>query len=302
MVLANVCAAETLEKHETQLLYRVHEEPNPDKLDALRESIETVGLTLAKGQVLQTRQLNALLRGARETNAADMISMLVLRAQTQAYYAPENFGHFGLNLPRYAHFTSPIRRYADLIVHRALIRALKLGEDGLTDEDTDTLQATAEHISQTERRSMAAERDTSDRYLAAFLADREGGEFDGRIAGVARFGVFIRLDETGADGFVPMSHLSGDFYVHDADLNQLRGERTGHVMGLGMPVTVRLLEATPITGGLMLELLTVEGQKPPSSGRGGGRRPGGGKGAPRRKLNKARIKAAKQARKSKRKN
>jgi ribonuclease R len=303
MVLANVCAAETLEKHESRLLYRVHEEPNPEKLDALRESVETVGLTLAKGQVLKTAHLNTLLRGARETNAADMISMLVLRAQTQAYYAPENFGHFGLNLPRYAHFTSPIRRYADLIVHRALIRALKLGEDGLTGEDIDTLQATAEHISQTERRSMAAERDTSDRYLAAYLADREGGEFDGRIAGVARFGVFIRLDETGADGFVPMSHLSGDYYVHDAERNQLRGERTGHVLGLGMPVSVRLVEATPITGGLMLELLTVEGEELPNAGRGRGKHTGKGKGkgAPRRKLSKARAKAAKQARKSKRK-
>ena len=294
MILANVAAAETLEERRRPLLYRVHEEPNPEKLDALREIVATVGLTLAKGQVLTTRNLNNLLHKARETDSAELVNISVLRSQTRAYYAPENFSHFGLHLRLYAHFTSPIRRYADLVIHRALIAALGLGEGGQTPEEADRLDETAEHISMTERRSMDAERDTIDRYLAAYLSEQTGSEFGGRIAGVARFGLFVKLDETGADGLIPVSSLGREYFRHDDASQTLRGEETGLVLGLGQKVTVRLVEAAPITGGLILELLSVEGKQRPT-----GRRQGG-KGGPKRKLDRARIARAKTARKEKR--
>ena len=293
MILANVCAAETLEAQRRPLLYRVHEEPAAEKIDALREQMETVGLTLAKGQVLKTRHLNTLLDAAHDSEFAELVNMSVLRAQTQAYYSPQNFGHFGLNLRSYAHFTSPIRRYADLIVHRALIAGHGWGRDGQTAEEVAALAETAELISRTERRAMEAERDTTDRYLAAYLSERLGAEFEGRVSGVAKFGLFVKLDETGADGIVPISTLGREYWRFDAERLTLTGDASGRVIGLGARVVVRLAEAVPVTGGLRFELLDVEG------GRMSVSRPSG-RGPLKRKLGAAKISAAKARRKERR--
>ena len=210
--------------------------------------------------------------------------MSTLRAMTQAYYSPVNLGHFGLALRSYAHFTSPIRRYADLIVHRALVTAHGWGDDGLSPQDIEHLEATAKQISEAERRSMVAERDTNDRYLAAFLSDKIGAEFAGRISGVQAFGVFVRLDETGADGLIPVRSLGAEYFRYDRDEQVLTGSDTGTQIGLGQRVTVRLAEAVPVTGGLILELLSLEGEP-----RKVNRRPApGGRGAPKkRKFRKA---------------
>jgi len=256
MVQANVCAAETLEQKKTPLIYRVHDTPSLEKVQSLAEFLETLGLPWNKGEAPRTDRFNKLLGETREGPHSAIINEVVLRTQMQAHYSSDNIGHFGLNLAKYAHFTSPIRRYADLIVHRALIRALGLGDDGLTDGDISQIKDTAERITFAERRSMAAERDATDRYVAAFLADRVGAEFAGRITGVTRFGLFIRLDETGADGLVPVSTLGEEYFVHDERGHALVGERSGLRWPLGMRVEVRLREATPVTGGLLFEMLS----------------------------------------------
>jgi ribonuclease R len=272
MVLANVAAAEELIAKKTPLLFRVHEEPPPDRIEALREVAEASGFTLAKGQVLKTSHLNRLLEQAQGTEFDELLNISALRSMTQAYYNPQNFGHFGLALRNYAHFTSPIRRYSDLIVHRALIAAHHWGKDGLSAQDIEMLEETAKQISDTERRSMAAERDTTDRYLAAYLADRVGSEFSGRISGVQRFGVFVKLDETGADGLIPIRELGREFFHYDQDSQTLMGADTGMTVGIGQRVTVRLTEAIPVTGGLTLELLELDGAAlPQGRARRGGR-------------------------------
>jgi len=271
MILANVAAAETLIAKRKPLLFRIHEEPAPEKLDSLREVAEGAGFALARGQVLQTRALNRLLEQARDSVFHELINMATLRAMTQAYYGPQHIGHFGLALKAYAHFTSPIRRYADLVVHRALVSAHTWGNDGLSALDIGRLDETAQMISEAERRSMAAERDTSDRYLARFLADRLGAVFSGRISGVARFGLFVKLDETGADGLIPIRSLGDEYFHHDPDAQTLTGEKSRQVLGLGQAVSVKLAEAEPATGGLILELLEVEGEVLNRPGKG--RRP-----------------------------
>lgn len=260
MILANVAAAEELIRLRRPLLYRVHEEPSPEKIDALREVAEASGFTLAKGQVLKTASLNRLLEQSEGSEFDELMNITMLRSMTQAYYHPQNFGHFGLALKNYAHFTSPIRRYSDLLVHRALISGHRWGPDGLSAEDVETLEDTGQHISDTERRSMAAERDTTDRYLAAYLSDRVGAEFAGRISGVAKFGLFVKLDETGADGIVPIRTLGREFFHYDPESQTLMGADTGRLIRLGQRVTVRLAEAVPVTGGLMLEVLEIDGE------------------------------------------
>jgi ribonuclease R len=304
MVLANVAAAEELIEHKSPLLFRVHEEPSPEKLDALREVAVASGMTLAKGQVLRTSHLNRLLAQAEGTEFDELINMSTLRAMTQAYYSPENFGHFGLALRNYAHFTSPIRRYADLVVHRALIAAHRWGKDGLSQTDVDRLEQTGKHISETERRSMTAERDTTDRYLAAWLSERVGSEFTGRVSGITRFGLFVKLDDTGADGLVPIRTLGAEFFHYDADSQTLMGDQTGVTIALGARVLVRLAEAVPVTGGIVLEILELEGAPLPragQAGRGRGKGRGGTHKPGQRKPGPARVKAAKTARKVARK-
>jgi ribonuclease R len=256
MIQANVSAAETLEARRSPLIYRVHDAPSLEKLQALSDFLATLGINWSKGETVRTDRFNRLLEQVGGTPHAEIVNEVVLRTQMQAHYSAENIGHFGLNLARYAHFTSPIRRYADLIVHRALIRALGISDDGLTDRDLAQIKDTAEKITFAERRAMAAERDAMDRYIAAFLADRVGAEFDGRITGVTRFGLFVRLAETGADGLVPVSTLGGEYFIHDDKAHALVGERTGRRWPLGMSVRVRLTEATPVTGGLLFEMLS----------------------------------------------
>ncbi len=285
MIQANVSAAEELEKRKTPLVYRIHDAPGQEKLFNLADFLDSLAIPWTKGAPPDTRRFNDLLLQTREGPAAEIVNEVVLRSQSQAVYSPDNIGHFGLNLQKYAHFTSPIRRYADLIVHRALIRALKLGDDGLPDGDIARLPETAEHITATERRAMAAERDATDRYVAAFLADRVGAEFEGRITGVTRFGLFIRLAETGADGLVPVSTLGGEYFVHDERLHALVGERSGERWPLGKPVTVRLREATPLTGGLLFDMVSEPDPADPNLPRprlGVRGRSGPGSGPPRR--------------------
>lgn len=273
MIAANVAAAETLEKHNTPLLYRVHDVPSPEKLQALRDFLASLDLPFNKADAVRPQDFNRILGKARETSKIEQVSEMVLRSQAQAEYSADNYGHFGLNLDRYAHFTSPIRRYADLIVHRALIRALKLGDDGLTDAEIAHLQGIAQHISSTERRAMAAERETADRLLAQFLAQQIGARFMGRISGVTRSGLFVRLLETGADGFIPASTLGADYYRYVEERQAMIGDRTGEMFRLGDTVQVKLLEAAPVAGALRFELLSEGPRVNPSTVKKTGKRP-----------------------------
>ena len=255
MIAANVAAAERLEAARQPCMYRVHDSPDPAKVEALREFLEGLGYRLAKGQVIRPRHFNGILRQAAAKGQVHLVSGLILRAQAQALYSPQNIGHFGLALRRYCHFTSPIRRYADLLVHRALITGLGLGPGGLGAKEAARFAEIGEAVSNTERRAVAAERDALDRYMVAYLEERVGATFAGRINGVTRFGLFVTLDETGADGLVPMRSLDDDFYAHDESSHSLVGRRSGRRLTLGDPVRVRLVEADPVTGGALLALV-----------------------------------------------
>jgi ribonuclease R len=254
MILANVAAAETCERASVPLIYRVHDEPTPEKLNALREFLATLDISLPKGGVLRPDGFNRILSRVKGRDVERLVNEVVLRTQAQAEYSAENYGHFGLNLRRYAHFTSPIRRYADLIVHRALIRAVKLGVDGLPEATTSSsLSEIAANISATERRAMKAERETADRMIAHFLADRIGATFDGHISGVTRAGLFVELDETGADGFIPARTIGDEYFrFHEAG-RAFVGRAATH--RLGDPVAVQLVEAAPVAGALRFKLV-----------------------------------------------
>ncbi len=289
MIQANVAAAEELQRKGAICMYRVHEEPSFDKIENLREFLESLDHVFAKGQVIRPKVFNNFLNKVKGTPQEEVINTIILRTQMKAVYTDENIGHFGLSLTNYAHFTSPIRRYADILVHRSLIKALKLGDDGLSDHDFKKFKETAEHISTTERTAMLAERESTDRYVAAFMKNNIDEYFEGRIAGVSRAGLFVALTESGGDGFVPISSIMGDYFHHNQDHHMLEGERTGLTYQLGDQVTVRLKEAAPITGGLILQLRDEKlDEAAAKSGKGSfrGRVKSGGKGRGGAKSNK----------------
>ena len=308
MILANVAAAETLEKKALPLIYRVHDEPTVEKVHNLREFLKTLEMPFSATGALRPAVFNRILAQVKGRDAEPLVNEVVLRSQAQAEYSADNYGHFGLNLRRYAHFTSPIRRYADLIVHRALIRALGLGEGALPESETfETLNEVAAAISLTERRAMKAERETADRLIAHFLADRIGATFDARISGVTRAGLFVKLTETGADGLIPVRTLGSEYYNYDESRHALIGSRSGAMHRLGDEVQVRLVEAAPVAGALRFELLS-EGRTVPRGGRirdsRGGKPHTGGKTRPgrdKKDKNKSRKPSGSKARKSKKK-
>jgi ribonuclease R len=272
MVLANIAAAEELERLRKPVVYRVHAPPSEMKLEGLRTYLHGMSISLPPGDQIHPRDLDAVLTRVVGTEEAPLVNDAVLRSQSQAAYSPENLGHFGLALTRYAHFTSPIRRYADLLVHRSLIGALGLGTDGLQAEDAARLEDTCEHITRTERRAAQAERDATDRYMAAFMADKVGSLFEARISGVTRFGLFVTLTETGASGMIPLAGLPDDFWMHDESTQSLSGRRSRVAFHLAQTVTVRLSEARPVTGGLLFQM-AMPG--PASSDRAAGQHRGG---------------------------
>jgi ribonuclease R len=255
MILANVAAAETCERAKTPLMYRVHDEPSPEKLNALREFLATLDISLPKGGTLRPDGFNRILERVKGRDVDRLVNEVVLRTQAQAEYSSDNFGHFGLNLRRYAHFTSPIRRYADLVVHRALIRAVKLGADGSPEGlDTRGLAEIAANISATERRAMKAERETADRLIAHFLADRVGAIFDGHISGVTRAGLFVELDETGADGFIPARTIGEEYFRFEEGARAFVARSATY--RLGDPIIVELVEAAPVAGALRFKIVS----------------------------------------------
>ena len=264
MIMANVAAAETLERHKVPLLYRIHDAPSPEKIQGLKDFLATLDIKLAAKGGMRPANFNRILERFEGQPQAQLVNEVVLRSQSQAEYHPLNIGHFGLNLRKYAHFTSPIRRYADLIVHRALIRALKLGPDGLPETIDEKLEAIGAEISAAERRAMLAERETKDRLIARFLMDKIGAEFGAKISGVTKSGLFVWLDDTGADGFIPISTLGAEYFAFDEKSLSVIGTKTGTTHRLGDAVEVKLIEAQPFAGALRFELMS-EGtrQKPP---------------------------------------
>src|SRR5215813_2752370 len=283
MILANVAAAELLEHARVPLIYRVHDEPDPERVNALREFLQSLDISLPKAGALRAEHFNRILARVKGRDVEKLVNEVVLRTQAQAEYAAENYGHFGLNLRRYAHFTSPIRRYADLMVHRGLIRALKLGDGALPQEqDAAALGEIGAQISAAERRAMKAERETFERLLAHFLADRVGATFEGHISGATRAGLFVKLDDTGADGFVPARTIGTEYFQYREDHHALVGQGSGETYRLGDHVTVRLVEAAPVAGALRFELLSEGrvGKRPPPGRR---ERPAGRPQQPGRK-------------------
>jgi ribonuclease R len=274
MIAANVAAAKALEAKRAPVMYRVHEPPGREKLVALKDYLKTFQIEFALGQVVRPATFNHILARLGEADYRPQVMEQVLRTQTQAYYAPLNHGHFGLALGSYAHFTSPIRRYADLVVHRALVRAYKLGEGGLTDEEAAAMEVTGELISNLERRAMEAERDTIDRYVAAYLSEKVGELLPCRITGVQSFGFFATVEELGGDGLVPAATLGDEYFRYDEASQSLTGEESGETYTLGRRLTLRLAEASPVSGGLRFEL--------PDAPAGAGRMPRQREGRPGR--------------------
>ncbi|MEL7197143.1 MAG: ribonuclease R [Pseudomonadota bacterium] len=292
MIAANVAAAKALEAKAAPVVYRVHETPAREKLIALRDYLGTLGKKLALGQVITPGLFNAMLADVTDEAEKPQIMEAVLRSQMQAYYGPKNAGHFGLALGSYAHFTSPIRRYADLLVHRALVEAYKLEQPapnntmppktGLSDKDRTSLQEICDAISGTERRAMEAERDTTDRYVAAWLSDRVGEVFDTRITGVQGFGFFATIEGMGGDGLVPISTLSREYFRHDEVAQALIGEDSGTRYGVGDRLKLKLAEANALTGSLKFVTEDAETNAIEPRGHRSERGPRGNRGGPKK--------------------
>ncbi len=272
MIAANVAAAKALESKASPVVYRVHEPPTREKLVALRDYFKSIGKNLALGQVITPSLFNRMIKDIADEGEKALVMEAVLRSQTQAYYGPKNAGHFGLSLGSYAHFTSPIRRYADLLVHRALVDAFHLeqpapkgklpAKSGLSEQDRADLSKVTDAISQTERRAMEAERDTIDRYVAAWLAGRVGETFPTRITGVQSFGFFATIVGLGGDGLVPVNTLGREYFRYDEAARALVGEDTGERYAVGDTLELRLAEANPLTGALKFEVPEADGGKP----------------------------------------
>jgi ribonuclease R len=269
MIAANVAAAKALEGRKAPVMYRVHEPPSREKLAALKDYLKTLEVEFALGQVIKPATFNHVIARVKEAEFREEVMTQVLRTQTQAYYGPQNAGHFGLSLGSYAHFTSPIRRYADLVVHRALVEADKLGPGGELPADAE-MAKTGEVISQLERRAMEAERETIDRYVAAYLSAHVGEVMEARITGVQSFGFFATVDGVGGDGLVPARDLGREYFRYDEAAQQLVGEETGEAFSLGQRLKLKLVEANPVSGALRFELPDGKG-----SGSGEDRRRGG---------------------------
>ncbi len=270
MISANVAAAKALESKASPVVYRVHEPPTREKLVALREYFDSIGKNLALGQVITPGLFNRMMKDISDEGEKALVMEAVLRSQTQAYYGPGNAGHFGLALGSYAHFTSPIRRYADLLVHRALVDAFGLEQDkpkgdlpahsGLADRDREDLSRITDAISMTERRAMEAERDTIDRYVAAWLSARVGETFSTRITGVQKFGFFATIVGLGGDGLVPVSSLGREYFNYDESARALVGKDTGQSFTVGDVLDLKLAEANPLTGAMKFEPLDADGK------------------------------------------
>ena len=258
MIAANVAAAEALERQDAPCIYRVHDRPSQEKMEGLRETLAPLGIKVSMGQVVKPHLFQRIVSQASGKPDMAVVSMAVLRSQAQAEYNPYNIGHFGLALRRYAHFTSPIRRYSDLLVHRSLIAAYGLGDDGLVPEDGDRFPELGKHISFTERRAIDAEREAVDRFTTVFLADRVGAEFAARVNGVHRAGLFVTLTETGADGLVPMSMIGDDRFDFDSPAQRIKGRGSGKVFSIGTSLTVRLEEANVHTGSMAFSVVSGE--------------------------------------------
>lgn len=268
MIAANVAAAKALEAKKAPVMYRIHEPPAREKLVALKEYLKTFDMEFALGQVIKPATFNRILEQVGEADFRDEVMQQVLRSQTQAYYGPQNAGHFGLSLGSYAHFTSPIRRYADLVVHRSLVDAYKLGPGGLTPEEAGSMERIGESISTLERRAMEAERETVDRYVAAYLSAHVGEVMEARITGVQNFGFFATIEGIGGDGIVPVRDLGTEYFRYDEASQRLIGDDTGTSFALGQKLPLRLAEANPISGALRFELPDGKGS---ASSDGGGR-------------------------------
>lgn len=279
MVQANVAAAEALSEKGVRTIMRFHDQPERQRVSDLSEFLPALKLKFSPGNKVTPARFNELLSQAAKKDLTETVGMAVLRTQSQAIYTAERMGHFGLNLSHYGHFTSPIRRYADLVLHRALIKTFKLGDDGTTKAEEQRLSETSEHISATERRAMVAERDATDRYVADYLKDRVGAVFKARITGVTKFGLFVTLAETGADGLVPISELGREYFALDEKTKSVIGVESGTTFKFGRVVDVKLTEATPVTGGLIFRMVSKgePGKPPKNAGRGSG----GGRGGNR---------------------